>query len=101
MKSCAIVSQKKTRTLGIRLTDAEIVRFNGFAAETGIPIAEMVRRLLDAAREYFYENDGWPREIAVVKKRRGGAEALGQQTKAPVAAGPGARRAPGLQHAGK
>jgi hypothetical protein len=73
MKFRNVVSQKKTRTLGIRLSDAEIERFAAFAAESRIPLAEMFRLLMDAAIECFAENDGWPREIAVVKKSRSGA----------------------------
>jgi hypothetical protein len=30
--------------------------------------------LLDAAYDYFEENDAWPREISVVKKPRDGAD---------------------------
>jgi hypothetical protein len=59
---------KKTRTLGIRLSDDDIERFSVFAQESGIPLAEMFRRLMDAAIACFNENDGWPREIVVVKK---------------------------------
>jgi hypothetical protein len=67
------VVKKKDRTLGIRLSEDDIVQFSRFAEELGIPLAELVRRLIAAAREHFYENDSWPREIAVVKKSRSGA----------------------------
>jgi len=64
---------KKTRTLGIRLSEPDIERFSGFAEDTGIPLAEMFRRLMDSAIACFEKNDGWPREIAVVKSTQGGA----------------------------
>jgi hypothetical protein len=53
---------------GIRLSDDDIKRLSIFARESGIPLAEMFRRLMDAAIVCFNENDGWSREIAVVKK---------------------------------
>lgn len=74
MKLLHVVSQKKTRTLGVRLSEEEIERFSAFAAESRIPLAEMFRLLMDAAIECFEENDGWPREIAVVKKSRDGVD---------------------------
>jgi hypothetical protein len=72
--STSPVVKKKDRTLGIRLSEEDITQFSNFAAELGIPLAELVRRLMAAAREHFYENDAWPREIAVVKKPRDGAD---------------------------
>lgn len=65
---------KKTKTLSIRLADDDFEKMTGFAAEVGIPLAEMVRRLMTAANDCFVENDGWPREIIVAKKPRDGAD---------------------------
>jgi len=59
---------KKTHTLGIRLSEGEINKFTAFAEESGVPVAEMFRRLMEAARVCFDENVGWPRDIVVVKK---------------------------------
>ena len=61
---------KKNKALSIRLAEDDFNKMTVFAGETGIPLAEMVRRLMDAARVCFEENDGWPREIAVIKKPR-------------------------------
>ena len=74
MKFDNVVSYKKSRTIGVRLTESEVEELNHFSNEIGIPLAELFRRLVFAAREYFYANDGWPREIAVIKKPRDGAE---------------------------
>lgn len=62
------MSSKKSRTLGIRLSESEIARFSAFAAESRIPLAEMFRLLMTEAINCYDENDGWPRDIAVIKK---------------------------------
>jgi hypothetical protein len=59
---------KKTGHFNMRLTEVEAALFSQLAEESGLQLSEIVRRLLRAAIVCFNENDGWPREIAVVKK---------------------------------
>jgi hypothetical protein len=59
---------KKTGHFNMRLTDVEAASFSQLAEESGLQLSEIIRRLMRAAIVCFNENDGWPREIAVVKK---------------------------------
>jgi hypothetical protein len=67
---------KRSNQLNLRLTEEEAAFYAALAEESGLALSEIIRRLMRAARECFDANDGWPREIAVVKKgRAGGAPA--------------------------
>jgi len=62
------VIRKRSNQIGIRLTDAEADALYKLSDQSGISVSELFRRFLGAAVDFFGEHDGWPREIAVVKK---------------------------------
>jgi len=67
------VESKKSNQLNLRLTPEESAFYAALADESGLSRSEIIRRLMRAARDCFDANDGWPREIVVMKKRGGKA----------------------------
>jgi hypothetical protein len=65
---------KKRNGISIRLSDEDVARYSTFAKASNVPLAVLVRKLLDAAIEHFDKTDAWPREIEVVKKSKPAVE---------------------------
>jgi len=64
---------KKRNGISVRLSDEDVARYSALADKTDVPLAVMIRRLLEAAEKCVEQNEGWPMEIAVVKRPREGA----------------------------
>jgi hypothetical protein len=68
--------KKKRYGIAVRVSEDDLARYTMLAESTKVPLAMIIRLLLDAAIDCVEKENGWPREIAVVKKgRAGGATA--------------------------
>lgn len=70
------MSPKKRNGISVRLSDEDGARYAALADATKVPLAVMIRLLLDAAEKCVAENDGWPSAIDVVKSSRASEKKL-------------------------